>query len=93
MFPDTQKYVYSESVFSTLYIQIKTQLLKKFSSDVTKNVLFFISRAPTHHSFILTLRSLYELNHKVRLTRIFHFRFRFVVIKVYILVQENAWSL
>ena len=68
----------------------KTQMFKKFSS-------FFLSRAPTHHSFTFNLRFLYELKHKVRLSKtvcgIFHFRFRFVFIKVYIFVQQNAWIL
>ena len=76
-------------------------MLKKFPSDKikdTKNVLFFLSRVPTHHSFTFNLRFLYELNHKVRLSKtvceIFHFRFRFVFIKVYITVQQNAsWTL
>ena len=59
-------------------------MLKKISSDeinVTKNELFFLSRVPTHHSFTFKLRFLYELKHKVRLSKtlfwIFHFRFRF----------------
>ena len=42
MFFDMQKYVYSESVFNTLYIEIK-QMLKEFPSDKisgTKNALF-----------------------------------------------------
>ena len=30
-----------------------------------KNVLIFLSRAPTHHSFTFNLRFLYELKHKV----------------------------
>ena len=78
----------------------KTQMLKKFPSDKingTKNALFFLSRAPTHHSFTFNLRFLYELKHKVRLSKtvceIFHFRFRFVFIKVYIFVQQNSWTL
>ena len=78
----------------------KTQILKKFPSDKingTKNALFFLSRAPTHHSFTFNLRFLYELKHKVRLSKtvcgIFHFWFRFVFIKVYIFVQQNAWIL
>ena len=62
-----------------------------------KNTLFFLSRAPTHHSFTFNLQFLYELKHKVRLSKtvcgIFHFRFRFVFIKVYIFVQQNAWTL
>ena len=44
-------------------------MLKKFPSDKingTKNALFFLSRAPTHHSFPFNLRFLYELKHKVR---------------------------
>ena len=75
-------------------------MLKKILSDKikgTKNALFFLSRAPTHHSFTFNLRFLYELKHKVRLSKtvwgIFHFRFPFVFIKVYIFVQENAWTL
>ena len=72
-------------------------MLKKFSSDKingTKNAHFFLSRAPTHHSFTFNLRFLYELKHTVRLSKtvceISHFRFDFVFIKVYIFVQQNA---
>ena len=72
-------------------------MLKKFPSDKIngiKNALFFLSRAPT---FTVNLRFLYELKHEVRLSKtmceIFHFRFRFVFIKVYIFVQQNAWTL
>ena len=71
----------------------KTQMLKNFPSDKingTKNVLFFLSRAPTHQSFTFNLRFLSELKHKVRLSYTvcgtFHFRFRLVFIKVYIFV-------
>ena len=65
----------------------KKQFSKKFPKiNGTKNALFFLSRAPTHHIFIFNLRFLYELKHKVRLSKtvrgIFHFRFRFVIIKV-----------
>ena len=74
-------------------------MLKKFPSDKingTKNALFFLSRAPTHHSFTFNLQFLYELKHKVRLSKtvyeIFHFRFRFVFIKIYLFVQQNAWT-
>ena len=62
-------------------------MLRKFSSDKitdTKSVLFFLSQAPTHHSFTVNLRFLYELKHKVR--------FRFIFIKVYIFAQQNAWT-
>ena len=76
------------------------QMLKKFPSDKingTKNALFFLSRAPTHQSFTFNLRSLYELKHKVRLSKtvcgIFHFRFHFIFTKVCIFVQQNTWTL
>ena len=72
----------------------KTQMLKKFPSDKingTKNALFFLSRAPTHQSVTFNLRFLYELKHKIRLSKtvcgIFHFWFRFVLIKVYIFLK------
>ena len=75
-------------------------MLKKFPSykiNGTKNALSFLLRAPTHHSFTFNLRFLYELKRKVRLYKtvfgIFHFRFRFVFIKVYDFVQQNAWTL
>ena len=71
-------------------------MLKKFPSDKTnstKNAPFSLSRAPTHHSFTLTCYSHNELKHKVLVSKtvcgIFHFRFRFVFIKVYTFVQQN----
>ena len=76
----------------------KTQILKKLPSDEingTKNALFFLSRSPPHHNFILNLRFSYGLKHKVYLSKtvrgIFHFWFCFIFIKVYIFVQQNAW--
>ena len=75
-------------------------MLKKFPSEKindTKNAFFFLSRAPTHHSFTFNLRFLFEQKHKVRLSKtvceIFYFRFRFVFIKIYIFIQQNAWTL
>ena len=75
-------------------------MLKKFPSDKingTKNAPFFLSQPPIHHSFTFNLRFLYELEHNVRLSKtvcgVFHFQFCFVFIKVYILVQQNAWTL
>ena len=66
-------------------------MLKKSLSDKIngrKNTLFFLSRAPTHHSFTFSLLFLYELKHKVRLPTnmcgIVHFRFRFGFTKVYV---------
>ena len=75
-------------------------MLKKIPLDKingTKNAAFFLSRAPAHHSFTFNLRFLYEVNHKLRLSKtvcgIFHFRFRSVFIKVYNFVHQNAWTL
>ena len=62
-------------------------MLKKVPSDIInciKNVLFFLSRAPTHHSFTFNLRFLDELKRKVPFSKtvcgIFHFRSSFVFI-------------
>ena len=78
----------------------KTQMLQKFPSDKingTKNALFFLSQAPSHHSFIFNYPFLYELKRKVCLSKsvcgIFHFQFCFVFIKVYIFVQQEVWTL
>ena len=75
-------------------------MLKKFSLDKingTKNAPFFLSQGPTHHSFTFDLRFLCELKQNVCVSKtvcgIFHFRFRFVFIKVYIFVQHGAWTL
>ena len=89
MFFDMKKYVCSESVFNTPYIEA---MLKKFPWDNRryKKCPFFLLRAPTHRSFTFNFRFLYELMHKVRLSKtlcgISHFRFRFIFIKVYIFV-------
>ena len=76
------------------------QMLRKFPPDkinCTKDVLFFILRAPNHHIFTFNLWFLFKLNHKVCLPKtvcgIFQFRFCLVFIKVYIFVQQNAWTL
>ena len=50
------------SVLNTRYFEIKRKFFKKIPSDKingTKNALFFLLRAPTHHSFAFDLRSLY----------------------------------
>ena len=48
-------------------------------------------------SFSVNLQFLYELKHKARLSKtmcgIFHFRFCFVFIKVYVFVQQIACTL
>ena len=75
-------------------------MFKKFPSDkrnVTKNSHFFLSQAPTHHSFTFYSQFLYDLEHNIHLSRsvwgIFHVRFRLVLIKVYIFVQQKPWTL
>ena len=75
-------------------------MFKKFPSDkinVTKNTIFFLSQAPTHHSFTFTLLFLYELKYIVHLSKtvcgIFYFQFCLIFIKVYIFVLQNAWAL
>ena len=76
-------------------------MLKNISLDkinnVTKNALFFLSRDPTHQSFTFNSRFSYQLKHKVHLSKkvgeISHFRFRLVFIKVYVLAQQNTWTL
>ena len=92
MFFNMYKFVYSKSVFNTLYIEIKKTNVKKFPSDKingTKN-------AQPHHSSTFNLRLLHELKHNVRLSKsvcgIFHCQFCLVFIKVYIFVQRNAWA-
>ena len=45
---------------------------KKFPLDkinVTKNTLFFLSRAPTYHNFTFSPQFLYNLKHKVHLSK------------------------
>ena len=54
-------------------MKIKHKSLKRFPSDKrngTKNALFSLLRAPTHHSFTFNLRFLYELKHKVCLSKV-----------------------
>ena len=94
-----QKYVYSESIFNTLYIEMIRNVKKIFSDKInsTKNALLFLWRALTHPSFTFPLSYFYELKYKVCLSKtvcgIFHFQFRFVFIKVYNFAQQNAWTL
>ena len=75
-------------------------MLKKFplgNINGTKNALFYLWRPPAHHSFNFKLQFSNELKPKVCLFKtvcgIFHFRFRFVSIKSYNFVQQNAWTL
>ena len=72
-------------------------MLPSDKTNGTKNALFFLSRAPTHRSFTFNLRFMYELKHKVSVSKticgIFYFQFRFIFIKVYIFVKQNTSTL
>ena len=89
--------VYSIHYTLRLNISVKKNSLAQNKRYCMKSAHFFLLPAPTHHSFTFNLRLLYELNLKVRLSKtacgIFHFRFRFAFIKVYIFAQQNAWTL
>ena len=74
---------------------LKKLPLNKISG--TENALFFLSRGPTHHSFTFNFRILYQLKHKVGLSktvhRIFHFRFRFFFIKfIFLFNKQNSFQ-
>ena len=78
----------------------KNQMLKKCLSskiNVTKNALFFLSRAPTHHSFIFNSQFLFKLKHMVHLSKtvcgIFHFWFRLVFVKLFFCSTKSMDSL
>ena len=75
------------------------QILKIFPLNKIngpKNALFFLSRAPTRHSFTFDLRFSCELKHKVRISKtvceIFHFRF-YVIILFKIKIREKSQAL
>ena len=78
----------------------KTQMLKTISFGQNKRykntLFFFLSKAPTYHSFTFDLQFLYELKHMVlsqkTVSWIFHFRFCLVFIKLYMFVQQKAWA-
>ena len=78
----------------------KTQILKKFPSvkiKVIKNALFFLSQAPTHHSFTFHSQFSQELKPMVyfykTVYRIFHFWFRLDFIKIYFCSTKSMHSL
>ena len=58
----------------------------------TKNALYFLSRAPTDHSFTFDLPFLYELKHNVHFSKtvrgIFHFRFFLLLLKFIFLFNK-----
>ena len=89
--------MYILKVYLINYTLRQNTYVKKIPSDKingTKNALSFLSLASTHHNFTFNLRFLYEVKHKVRLSKtvygIFYFQFPYVFIKVYIFVQQNA---
>ena len=77
------------------------QMLKIFPLNKIngpKNAPFFLSLAPTRHSFTFDLRFSCELKHKVQISNtvceIFHFRFRFYVIILFkIKIREKSQAL
>ena len=88
--------MYILKVYLINYTLRQNTYVKKIPSDKingTKNALSFLSLASTHHNFTFNLRFLYEVKHKVRLSKnarwIFHFRFRFVFIKVYLFAPRR----
>ena len=66
-------------------------MLQKLPLDkinATRNALSFLWPSPTYHSFTFDLRFLYELKHKVRLSKtVYDFPF---LIRFRIFVQQNA---
>ena len=101
-FKNMQKSVWSNFFLickSMFILKVYSMQMLKFPShkiNGTTTVLFFLSRAAIHHSFTFNLQFLYELKRKVHpsktLYEIFHFQYRFII-KVYIFVQQNAWTL
>ena len=79
-------YIYSESSFNTLYIEIKTQMLKKVTSykkcKTLQKILFF-SFASSNSSQFFNSQSLNELQHKFHLSeRVWDFKLRFCLVFV-----------
>ena len=72
-------------------------MLKQFPSDKGNGKKCPLFSFASSNSKTFNLRFLYELKRKVRLSKmvcgIFHFRFRFAFIKVYIFIQQNSWAL
>ena len=75
----------------------KTQTLQKFILEKNKGhkkCTLFLYRALAHHNFTFNSQFLYELKHKVRLSKtVYGIPFRLVFVKVYIFVQQKAWTL
>ena len=99
MFFDMLKYIFWKCIQYTMHWD-KTQMLQNFplhKINGRENALFSLLRAPTHNSFTFNLRFLYELKHKVRLSRIvcgsFHFQFLIVFISLYFCSTKCMGSL
>ena len=80
--------MYSESLFSTLYIEIKRMLKRNsFAQNKCCRKWTLFLRAPPPHRFTFKSQFLYELKNRIHLFNsvwgIFHFLFRFVYIKLY----------
>ena len=81
--------VYSENVFHTLYIQIKTKVSKKFPSLEKIPFLFFCEFQLILHE----MKYMQGLCLSKTICGIFHFPFLLIFIKVYNLVPQNSWTL
>ena len=87
-FDDFKNKLFLKSSKNTI---VKKMLFRK-KKTLQKMSSFFFSRAPTHHSFTFNLWFVYELKHKVDLSKtmsgIFHFRFRLVFVKCIFLFNK-----
>ena len=96
---DMQKYVYSENVFNTLYIEIKHKSWKNaLRTKLTVQKMPSLFFPELQLITVLLLICDFSMGWGARfvslkLCGIFHFRFSFVFVKVYIFVEQNAWTL
>ena len=96
---DMQKYVYSENVFNTLYIEIKHKSWKNaLRTKLTVQKMPSLFFPELQLITVLLLSCDFSMGWGTRfvslkLCGIFHFRFRFVFVKVYVFVEQNAWTL
>ena len=76
---------------------VTSKKISKMSNYVLILSIFFLIMRIRNLQCTFNIQFLYDLRHKIRLSKIvcgiFHFRFRFVFIKVYIFLQQNAWPL
>ena len=81
---------------NSLTIVTSKKILKMSNYMLILSIFFLIMRI-RNLQCTFNMQFLYDLRHKIRLSKIvcgiFHFRFRFVFIKVYIFLQQNAWPL